>query len=37
MFVNLASDPIVERVLTPDLVLKVAERFAVENPSGCWC
>jgi V/A-type H+/Na+-transporting ATPase subunit B len=30
MFVNLASDPIVERVLTPDLVLKVAERYAVE-------
>jgi V/A-type H+-transporting ATPase subunit B len=31
MFVNLASDPIVERVLIPDLVLKVAERFAVEE------
>jgi V/A-type H+-transporting ATPase subunit B len=31
MFVNLASDPIVERVLTPDLVLAVAERFAVED------
>jgi V/A-type H+/Na+-transporting ATPase subunit B len=31
MFVNLASDPIVERVLTPDLVLKVAERFAEEE------
>ena len=31
MFVNLASDPIVERVLTPDLLLKVAERFAVEE------
>jgi V/A-type H+-transporting ATPase subunit B len=31
MFVNLASDPIVERILTPDLVLKVAERFAVEE------
>jgi V/A-type H+-transporting ATPase subunit B len=31
MFVNLASDPIVERVLTPDMVLKVAERFAVEQ------
>ena len=31
MFVNLASDPIVERVLTPDLALKVAERFAVEE------
>jgi V/A-type H+-transporting ATPase subunit B len=31
MFVNLASDPIVERVLIPDMVLKVAERFAVEE------
>src|SRR5215813_8297225 len=31
MFVNLASDPIVERVLTPDMALKVAERFAVEQ------
>ena len=31
MFVNLASDPIVERVLAPDMVLKVAERFAVED------
>ena len=31
MFVNLASDPIVERALTPDMVLKVAERFAVEE------
>jgi V/A-type H+-transporting ATPase subunit B len=31
MFVNLASDPIVERVLTPDIALKVAERFAVEQ------
>ncbi len=31
MFVNLASDPIVERVQTPDLVLKVAERLAVEE------
>ena len=31
MFVNLASDPIVERALTPDMVLKVAERFAVEQ------
>jgi V/A-type H+-transporting ATPase subunit B len=31
MFVNLASDPIVERVLTPDMVLKVAERLAVEE------
>lgn len=31
MYVNLASDPIVERVLVPDLALKVAERFAVEE------
>jgi V/A-type H+-transporting ATPase subunit B len=31
MFVNLASDPIVERVLAPDMALKVAERFAVEE------
>ncbi|MGF1507879.1 MAG: V-type ATP synthase subunit B [Myxococcota bacterium] len=31
MFVNLASDPIVERVLVPDLALAVAERFAVEQ------
>ena len=31
MFVNLASDPIVERILTPDLALAVAERFAVEQ------
>lgn len=31
MFVNQASDPIVERVLTPDMALKVAERFAVED------
>ena len=31
MFVNLASDPIVERVLAPDMALKVAERFAVED------
>jgi V/A-type H+-transporting ATPase subunit B len=31
MFVNQASDPIVERVLVPDMVLKVAERFAVEE------
>lgn len=30
MFVNQASDPIVERMLVPDLALKVAERFAVE-------
>ena len=26
MFVNQASDPIVERVLVPDMVLKIAER-----------
>lgn len=31
MFANLASDPIVERTLVPDLALKVAERFAVEH------
>lgn len=31
MFVNLASDPVVERILTPDLALAVAERFAVEQ------
>jgi V/A-type H+-transporting ATPase subunit B len=31
MFVNPASDPIVERLLAPDLALKVAERFAVEQ------
>lgn len=31
MFVNQASDPIVERVLVPDMALKVAERFAVEK------
>ncbi|HZD04207.1 MAG TPA: V-type ATP synthase subunit B, partial [Longimicrobiales bacterium] len=31
MFVNQASDPIVERVLVPDLALAVAERFAVEE------
>jgi len=30
MFVNQASDPIVERILAPDMALKVAERFAVE-------
>lgn len=30
MFVNQASDPIVERMLVPDMALKVAERFAVE-------
>ncbi|MBL8892236.1 MAG: V-type ATP synthase subunit B [Planctomycetaceae bacterium] len=31
MFVNQASDPIVERLLAPDLALKVAERYAVEE------
>lgn len=31
MFVNLASDPIVERLLVPDMALKAAERFAVEE------
>jgi V/A-type H+-transporting ATPase subunit B len=31
MFVNLAADPIVERLLVPDLALAVAERFAVEE------
>ncbi len=31
MFVNLASDPIVERILVPDLALAVAERFAAEE------
>lgn len=31
MFVDQASDPIVERVLAPDMALKVAERFAVEE------
>lgn len=31
MFVNQASDPVVERLLVPDLALAVAERFAVEQ------
>lgn len=31
MFVNLASDSIVERLLVPDMALAVAERFAVEE------
>jgi V/A-type H+-transporting ATPase subunit B len=31
MFVNQASDPVVERVLVPDLALAVAEHFAVEE------
>ena len=31
MFVNQASDPIVERLLVPDMALAVAEHFAVEE------
>lgn len=31
MFVNQASEPIVERLLIPDMALSVAERFAVEE------
>jgi len=31
MFVNQASDPIVERMLVPDMALAVAEKFAVEE------
>ena len=31
MFVNQASDPLVERILVPDMALKVAERMAVEE------
>ncbi len=31
MFVNQASDPIVERTLVPDMALAVAEKFAVEQ------
>jgi V/A-type H+-transporting ATPase subunit B len=31
MFINQASDPIVERLLIPDMALAVAERFAVEE------
>ncbi len=31
MFANRASDPIVERLLAPEMALKVAERFAVEQ------
>ena len=31
MFVNQASDPIVERLLVPDMALAVAEKFAVEE------
>ena len=31
MYLNQASDPIVERLLVPDMALAVAERFAVEE------
>ena len=31
MFVNQASDPLVERLLVPDMALAVAEKFAVEE------
>ncbi len=31
MFVNLASDPVVERLMVPDLCLAVAEKMAVEE------
>ncbi len=31
MYVNLASDPIVERLLIPDMALAVAEKYAVEE------
>ena len=31
MFVNLASDPVVERLMVPDLVLAVAEKLAAEE------
>lgn len=31
LFANLASDPVAERLLVPDLALAVAERFAVEE------
>ncbi|WP_310620108.1 V-type ATP synthase subunit B [Flexibacterium corallicola] len=31
MYINQASDPIVERLLIPDLALSVAERFAIEE------
>lgn len=31
MFVNLAQDPIVERLLVPDMALGLAEKFAVEQ------
>lgn len=31
MYINLASDPVVERLLVPDMCLAVAEKFAVEE------
>jgi len=31
MFCNLAADPVVERLLVPDMALAVAEKFAVEE------
>lgn len=31
MFVHLASDPVVECILVPDMALAVAEKFAVQN------
>ena len=31
MYVNLASDPVVERLLVPDMALAVAERIAHEE------
>lgn len=31
MYVNLASDPVVERLMVPDLALAVAEKFAAEE------
>jgi vacuolar-type H+-ATPase subunit B/Vma2 len=31
MFVNQASDPVVERLQVPDMALAVAEKFAVEE------
>jgi len=31
MFIHLASDPVVECLLVPDLALAVAERFAIQN------
>jgi V/A-type H+/Na+-transporting ATPase subunit B len=37
MFVNQASDPVVERLLVPDMALAVAEKFAVEERSACSC